>query len=47
MVDSSLWFWPVMGALCVLVWAISENGDMLKDWWSTEIVADYPFEDDL
>lgn len=47
MVDSFSWFWPVVGALCVLVWVISEYWDDLKAWWGTEIVADYPYEDDL
>lgn len=47
MADDSIWFWPVFGCIGIVAWVLSEYWVEIKGWWNTEIVADYPYEDDL
>lgn len=41
------WFVVALGAFGVLLWIVSHFWDSFVEWWNTEIVADYPYEDDL
>lgn len=37
----------ILGMCLVFGWIIAEFWDYMVTWWNTEIVADYPYEDDL
>jgi anthranilate/para-aminobenzoate synthase component II len=37
----------LLGVCLAIIWIVTEFGGSISVWWNTEIVADYPFEDDL